>query len=215
MTLRRRAFDATFGRAMAAVYDRALARSERKGLSALRTGLLRRAAGRTLELGAGTGLNLEHYPAEVELVAIEPFEPMARQLRERAAGSGRKVEVVEAEAERLPFPDNSFDTVTGTLVLCTVTDPDRALAEVRRVLRPNGRFLFLEHVRSGDPRRARWQDRFEKPWYVIGHGCHCNRDTLASIEAAGLAVEELDETKLPAAVPIVEPLIVGAAAAPA
>jgi ubiquinone/menaquinone biosynthesis C-methylase UbiE len=210
-----RVYEATWGRGFAALYDRMLAGTEDAGLRDRRRELLSEAEGATLELGAGTGLNLDLYPAAVtELVLTEPSEHMARRLRERAAAEARAVEVVESPAERLPFPDDRFDTVVGTLVLCTVDDPARTLAEVNRVLRPGGRLLFLEHVRSDDPRVARWQDRLERPWRFMGAGCHCNRDTPATLEASPLRVERLDHGMLPKAPPIVRPLILGDARSP-
>jgi ubiquinone/menaquinone biosynthesis C-methylase UbiE len=210
-----RLYDATWGRLFAAVYDRALRSSEEAGLADRRAALLSRASGRAIEVGAGTGLNLRHYPAAVtELVLTEPDPLMARRLRARLGEAGVPAELVEAPAERLPFPDASFDTAVFTLVLCTVPEPDRALAEVARILRPGGQALFLEHVRSRDPRLARWQDRLERPWRFVGDGCHCNRDTLATLEASPLAVEEVEHGELPKAVPIVEPLVVGRAVLP-
>ena len=210
----RRAYDATWGRGFALGYDFFFASAERAGLRELRRQALSEAAGRTLELGAGTGLNHDLYPdAVTELVLTEPFGPMAAQLRRKAARLGRPVEVVEASAEALPFPDSSFDTVTLTLVLCTTPSPDRALAEVARVLRPGGRFLFLEHVRSEDPRLARWQDRLHGPWYAFGHGCHCNRDTLAAIERSPLTVERVERGRFPKLPPLVRPLLRGVATA--
>lgn len=211
MSLVGRAYDATWGRIFAATYDRMLAEQEEAGVRERRAKLLAGARGRTLELGAGTGMNLEHYPDAVgELVLTEPFGPMARRLRERVAASGRAAEVIETGAERLPFDDSSFDTVVSTLVLCTVEDAGAALAEVRRVLRPDGRLLFLEHVRSDDPGVARWQDRLERPWRFVGHGCHPNRDTVAAISGT-LSIEELERDRLPKAPPIVRPLVVGSA----
>ena len=121
--------------------------------------------------------------------------------------------VVEAPAEALPFPDSSFDTAVFTLVLCTVPDPAAALAEAARVLRPGGRLLFVEHVRSGEPEVARWQDRLEKPWRFFGDGCHCNRDTVATIEASPLTLEAVEPGRLPKAPPIVRPLATGSALA--
>lgn len=210
-----RVYEATWGRGFAAIYDRMLAATEEAGLRDRRRALLAEATGATLELGAGTGLNLDLYPdAVTELVLTEPSEHMARQLRERAGSGARPVEVVEAPAERLPFPDDRFDTVVGTLVLCTVDDPDRALAEVDRVLKPGGRFLFLEHVRSPDPRLARWQDRLHRPWRFVGVGCNCNRDTPRTLEASPLHVDRLDRGELPKSPPITRPLIAGRASAP-
>jgi ubiquinone/menaquinone biosynthesis C-methylase UbiE len=168
-----------------------------------------------LEIGAGTGVNLGHYTdAVTELVLTEPEEPMAKRLEEKAAASGRQATVVRAPAERLPFPDNSFDTAVCTLVLCTVTDPERALAELERVLKPGGRLLFLEHVRSEDPRVAKWQDRIAPAWRKIGHGCNCNRATPDRIRRSRFGDVQIEEGELPKAPPIVRPLRTGRAVAP-
>jgi ubiquinone/menaquinone biosynthesis C-methylase UbiE len=123
------------------------------------------------------------------------------------------VEVVQAPAEQLPFEDGQFDVAVSTLVLCTVGDPARALAELRRVLKPGGELLFLEHVRSDAPRVARWQDRLNAVSKVIGHGCNCNRSTLDAIRAAGFTVTELEHDTLPKAPPTHRPLVVGTATA--
>ena len=123
--------------------------------------------------------------------------------------------VIEAPADRLPLDDASADTVVSTLVLCTVDDVPGTLAEVARVLKPGGRLLFAEHVRSAEPGVARWQDRLETPWRVLGHGCRCNRDTVASIEASPLQVESVELGQLPKSPPIVRPLAVGSALNPA
>jgi ubiquinone/menaquinone biosynthesis C-methylase UbiE len=206
-----RLYEASWGRLFALGYDRFMAASERAGLRARRRALLARADGATLEIGAGTGLNLGLYPPALsELVLTEPSPHMAARLRAKL-GAGPGIRVVEATAERLPFEADRFDTVVATLVLCTVPDPAAALREIARVLRPEGRLLFLEHVRAPEPRLARWQDRLERPWRVFGAGCHCNRDTAARIEASALRIEDLDRGEIPRAVPIVRPLIVGAA----
>jgi ubiquinone/menaquinone biosynthesis C-methylase UbiE len=214
--LGRRAYDATWGRLFAAMYDRMLAESEEAGMRRHRAELLAGASGRTLELGAGTGLNLEHYPESVsELVLTEPFEPMVRQLRKRVASSppgSIRAEVVEAPATRLPFDDGSFETVVATLVFCSVDDVPAALAEVDRVLAPGGRLLFCEHVRSSEAGLARWQDRLEGPWRFFGHGCRCNRDTVRSIGASSLELGEVRGERLPKSVAIVSPMAIGSAA---
>lgn len=210
----RRLYDATWGRVFALGYDRLTAQSERAGMREHRRAALASASGRTLEIGAGTGLNHDLYPEAVtELVLTEPFAPMADRLRAKLADRGSPVEVLEAAGERLPFPDSSFDTVALTLVLCTAPDPPAVLREIERVLRPGGRFLFLEHVRSTEPGLARWQDRLHGPWYLFGHGCHCNRDTRAAIEASPLELESVEPGEIPKAPPLVRPMLRGAARA--
>jgi ubiquinone/menaquinone biosynthesis C-methylase UbiE len=208
-------YDATWGRLFAAVYDRGLKGTEDAGLREMRRETLHAARGRTIDLGAGIGANLELYPDAVsELVLAEPDPHMAKRLRQKLAESGRQAEPIEASAESLPFEDSSFDTAVFTLVLCTVPNPEVALAEAARVLKPGGRLLFVEHVRANSPGLARWQDRLEKPWRFIGDGCHCNRDTVANIEASPLTVDRVERGKLPKAPPLVRPLIRGSASLP-
>jgi SAM-dependent methyltransferase len=207
-----RIYDATWGRLFAAIYDRGLKDTEEAGLREMRRETLRAARGRTIDLGAGTGANLDLYPEAVtELVLAEPGPHMMAQLRRKLAESPRSAELVEASAEELPFEDSSFDTAVFTLVLCTVPNPQRALAEAARVLKPGGRLLFVEHVRAEDPGLARWQDRLEGPWRFLADGCHCNRDTVATIEASPLKLEKVEHGRLPKAPPLVRPLIHGAA----
>jgi len=207
-------YEATCGRLFAAGYDRLLAGTEEAGLRERRRELLAGATGDVLELGAGTGANLAIYPDGLgRLVLTEPGPHMASRLRARVAATGSRAEVVAAGAESLPFAESSFDTVVSTLVLCTVENPDRTALEVVRVLRPGGRLLFLEHVRSSEPGIARWQDRLERPWRFVGAGCRCNRDTLTTIRGAGLEVEAIEHGALPKAPQIVRPLVVGSARA--
>jgi ubiquinone/menaquinone biosynthesis C-methylase UbiE len=203
-----------WGRVFAAGYDRMLAGAERAGLAERRHDLLAKANGRVLEIGAGTGLNLSHYPAAVdEIVFTEPEGPMARRLTRKLVQTGRGGEVIPAAAEALPFADDSFDTVVCTLVLCTVEDPSRALSEIARVLRPGGQLLFLEHVRADDPKLARWQDRLSGPWRWVGHGCNCNRPTTTLIQDSPLSLEEIERGEIAKVAPIVRPLAVGRARA--
>ncbi len=204
-----------YGRFFAAAYDRLMAGTEEAGLADMRREVLSSARGDVLEIGAGTGVNLKHYGNGAKrLVLSEPEEPMARRLRRHAALSGIEAEVVQAPAEALPFADDSFDTAVATLALCTVGDQDRALGELRRVLRPGGQLLFIEHVRSDDPKVARWQDRVHRPWRAFGHGCNCNRATGDAIGRAGFEIRELIPGALPKAPPIVRPLIRGQASSP-
>jgi len=178
----------------------------------MRRQVLSEAQGRTIDIGAGTGANLELYPEAItDLVLTEPDPHMLKQLRVKAAESGVDAEATDAPAEKLPFPDASFDTAVFTLVLCTVPDPQAALAEAARILKSDVKLLFVEHVRAEDAGLAHWQDRLEKPWRFIGDGCHCNRDTVATIEASPLTLEQIERGKLPKAPPIVQPLVRGVA----
>jgi ubiquinone/menaquinone biosynthesis C-methylase UbiE len=204
-----------YGHIFAALYDRMIEGAEKAGLGERRHELLASAGGRVLEIGAGTGMNLVHYTdAVTELVLTEPEEPMAKRLERRAAAIGRPVTVIRAGAESLPFPDDSFDTAVTTLVLCTVRDPERALAELDRVLKPGGKLLFLEHVRSDDPGLAKWQDRLAPLWRRCGHGCNCNRPTPDLIRGSRFESIEMEEGKFPKSPPIVRPLSIGRAVAP-
>jgi ubiquinone/menaquinone biosynthesis C-methylase UbiE len=199
-------------------YDRLTARTERAGLGEMRRELLSSASGRVLELGAGTGHNLEHYTdAVTELVLAEPDPNMAKLLRERLEHDGTPAgnpSVIEAPAEDLPFDDGTFDVVVATLVLCTVENPVRAVAEARRVLVEGGRFLYLEHVRSARPGLARWQDWLERPWGWVSGGCHPNRATDQLLASAGFWIDSLERDKLPKAPPLVRPVIRGVAIRP-
>jgi ubiquinone/menaquinone biosynthesis C-methylase UbiE len=196
----------------AAGYDSFMAGPEKAVLRRHREALIGRATGSVLEIGGGTGANLPFYVEDVaELVITEPEEPMARRLERNLAGDRQHARVVRAPAEQLPFEDARFDFVVSTLVLCTVDDPALALAEIHRVLKPDGRLVFLEHVRSEDPRLARWQDRLQGLQVRIGHGCHPNRRTLESIERARFTIVELERDRMRKAPPIVRPLIAGVA----
>lgn len=201
-----------WGRIFATLYDPVLRASERAGLTELRAGLLAEASGRTLELGAGTGLNLDLYPdAVTELVLTEPEAPMVARLEERVRARGCSAQVVRAGAEALPFADGSFDTVVVTLVLCTVPDLEVSLAEIRRVLAPGARLLFLEHVRHPDPDRARRQARLTPIQRRVACGCHLDRDSPAAITAAGLTITAQRSEHFPKAAKVLQPLAIGSA----
>jgi ubiquinone/menaquinone biosynthesis C-methylase UbiE len=198
----------------AGTYDLFNGPAERAGLREQRHDLLTQATGATIEIGAGTGLNLAHYPPAVtRLALIEPDPHMSRRLRRRAARPWRDAEIRSATADRLPFPDASFDTAVVTFTLCSVPDEQAALREITRVLAPGGRLLFLEHVRSADPHIAAKQDKAPFPYPLIG--CHPNRDTLREIKASPLAVESVRAGELPKTPEIERPMIMGTARRPA
>jgi ubiquinone/menaquinone biosynthesis C-methylase UbiE len=207
MTLRSRVFAAT--------YDRQMKKVERVGLRALRAGLIGTAGGRVLEIGAGTGNNLPFYGPGVEsLTLTEPERPMLRRLERRVHESAPRATVLRAPAEDLPFDDDSFDVAVSTLVLCGVSDQPRALRELRRVLRPGGQLMFIEHVRSDEDRLARRQDRLNGlNRFMVG--CECNRATVASIEAAGFEITQIEHHAMPKVPAFVSPFVAGLAAAPA
>jgi ubiquinone/menaquinone biosynthesis C-methylase UbiE len=201
-------------RFFAFTYDRFSKGSEEAGLAEMRRNLIAGASGDVLEIGGGTGANLGYYDAGVEsLTVTEPEPPMLKRLERKAREQNSQASVLRAPAEDLPFEDASFDTVVSTLVLCGVDDQPRVLRELRRVLRPGGRLIFIEHVRSDEPRTAKMQDRMN-PLNRFMVCCDCNRPTLDTIRSTGFEVTELKETELPKAPPFVRPLIVGTAMAP-
>lgn len=201
-------------------YPKLVGMAERAGQAETRRKLLSEASGRTLEIGAGSGFNLPHYTERVtELVVSEPSPHMREHLRERLEADPLPVgrwELADASAEHLPFEDASFDTVTGGFIMCSIPDPEGALAEIARVLRPGGRYIFLEHVHAGEGTvLGRFQDLIEIPHRYIAAGCHPNRRTWELIEDSPLEVERLDRGKQPRAVPSVRPTILGSAIRPA
>ena len=179
--------------------------------------LLAGLSGRVVEVGAGNGANFRHYPRTVEeVVALEP-EPFLREKAEQAAGEAPvPVRVVDAVAGELPVEPQSIDAAVASLVLCTIPDAHGALAEMRRVLKPGGELRFLEHVRSDQPNKARVQRISDGSgiWPLLGGGCHCSRDTVASIKAAGYTVGEVSELNLGPSWWITNPHVLGVARAP-
>jgi len=194
------------------MYDRMIGKAERSGLGDHRRALLAGASGDVLEIGGGTGANLDYYGDGVRtLTIVEPEKPMLRRLQHHIEQSAPQAKALRAPAEDLPFNDASFDVVVSTLVLCTVDDVPRALRELHRVLRPGGQLLFIEHVRSDDEKLARTQDRMLPINVRIGHGCHPNRRTLDSIRDAGFEVTSLEHDTLKHTPKFIRPLIVGVA----
>src|SRR5260370_32675814 len=167
------------------LYDAMLSFYEWRGLGRWRAKLVEGAQGRSLDLGCGTGRNLPLYQPGVEVFAMDPD----LELLKRARGRAPSVPLVRGKAEQLPFRDGAFDTVVSGLVFCSVGDPRRGLAEVRRVLRQDGRLRMLEHVRSTRPWKGRFQDRSQPFWTWLSGGCHPNRDTERTVEACGFAIE--------------------------
>ncbi|HET9872837.1 MAG TPA: class I SAM-dependent methyltransferase [Propionibacteriaceae bacterium] len=202
-----------WARAFAVLYDPFLWVGELSGLRALRAEQLSQARGRTVEIGGGTGLNLPHYPDDLdELVLVEPDAAMRSRLERRLRDGGlRPIRVVDGSAEQLPFANGSIDTVVSTLVLCTVDGPDVVLREIARVLRPGGQLLFIEHVRSDSPTLACWQDLLAAPWRRFARGCHCNRETGELIATCGFVPGPVRSAAWRGMPRIVRPLIVGRA----
>lgn len=202
---------------MSAIYDRFMRASEDACLGQWRQTLLAPLTGDVLEVGAGTGINLPFYPPAVtRLVLTEPDPPMAKQLAARLQAAPRPgVELAHADVQALPFADGSFDSVVATLLLCSVPQPEQALAEIQRVLRPGGVFVFLEHVAAppGTSRRA-WQGRVEPMWKYVAGNCHVTRETRAAIAASGLVLGEVDEASMRRALPILRPTVRGVAYKP-
>jgi SAM-dependent methyltransferase len=195
----------------ATLYDRVLWLGEKRGTAARRRELLVEAHGEVLEIGAGTGLNLKHYPAGLDrLVLAEPGIRMGDRIDLGRAPEGVDATLVRAPAEELPFADASFDTVVSTLVLCTVADPRRALGEVTRALRPGGQLLFLEHVAAAPGWRRRLQEKSARGWSAFADGCQCDRPTLATIEAS-MRVESVSRGTWKGMPTIVKPLVWGRA----
>lgn len=202
------------GRFIAAMYEVVTRGTEDACLRRWRAELLAPLSGRVLEVGAGTGLNAAHYPASVEHVVFsEPDPHMRRKLEARVAADARAhADVVDASTECLPFPSGAFDAVVATLVLCSVPDQARALAEIRRVLAPGGRFVFLEHVAAeGRPRRLKWQRRIEPLWKRAAGNCHLTRNTEQAIAAAGFSIERIARESLCKVPAVVRPTIRGIA----
>jgi SAM-dependent methyltransferase len=167
------------------LYDACCALVERAGLSRWRRWLVSSAAGRVLDVGCGTGRNLPLYPGGVHVIGLEPSAAALA----RARGRAPDVPLVQGDAQALPFRTGAFDTVVSGLVFCSVPDPARGLAEVKRVLRSGGTLRMLEHVRALGGLKALVQDRCQPLWTRLSGGCHWNRDTERTVEAAGFHID--------------------------
>jgi SAM-dependent methyltransferase len=200
----------------ARVFDRVSPSLEREA-GRYRAEMLAGLSGRVVEVGAGNGANFKHYPATVrEVVAFEPEAYLRGKATAAALGAPVPVSLRDGLADALPLDERSVDAAVASLVLCSVRDPAQALAELRRVLKPGGELRFVEHVCSSDPRKARLQRRLDGSglWPRLAGGCHCARDTVGAIEAAGFAVERVRSFDLGPAWMHTNPHAIGIARAP-
>ncbi len=155
-------------------------------------------AGRVLEIGSGTGQNFRHYPSGVDVVyALEPSAAMARRAEKRRTAARVAIEPLAAGAEAIPLADGSVDAAVSFMTLCSIPPVEAALAEVRRVLKPGGRLLFLEHGRAPDPGVRKWQDRLQPIHGALFGGCRVDRDVPALLAAAGFTIESIDAAYQP------------------
>ena len=169
-------------------------------------------SGCVLEIGPGTGANLEYYPEEVLLTGLEPNPWMQKHLKEKADQFNRPIEMLTGSAEDIPLEGESMNAVVSTLVLCSVTDLPQTLSEIKRVLKPGGSFLFIEHVAAREGTRLRTMQRWVKPlWRWMADGCHPDRETWKAIEGAGFKDVELEHFRLSLPLPVVGPHIMGRA----
>jgi SAM-dependent methyltransferase len=183
-------------------YENAVAEHKRRLLGGL--------TGEVLEIGPGGGFNLAYYRPDVRLTGIELNPYMHRYLKQRAERLGREVTLRVGSAESLEVEDSTFDAVVSTLVLCSVADPARALSEVLRVLKPGGRFVFVEHVAAPPASHTRRVQRWIRPlWRVLGDGCHPDRETWVTIERAAFEKVEIRHFRVP--FPVIGPHIAGVA----
>jgi len=162
-------------------------------MAELRTNYVPRATGNVLEVGLGSGHNLEHYTKSVtKVTAIDPAVEVTDLAQARIATAVPPVQLLNTSAEEIPFESGSFDTVVSTWTLCSIPDVTSALAEIRRVIKPGGQFIFIEHGASPEEKIARWQHRIEPAWKFCGGGCHLTRNAPQLIEAAGFSLPELE-----------------------
>ena len=195
-------------------YEKIMQDAETKCLQDWRASLLRNASGAVLEIGPGTGSNLNYYPNDItKLVLLEPNPHMCSQLKLKlSANKPYSIKLLEGDAESIPFPDASFNTVISTLVLCSVKNLDKTLSELHRVLTPDGKLIFIEHVAAtNNASRLKWQHRVEPVWKIIASGCHLTRLTEEALIQAGFVVKEISRQSMRGVPPIVRPSIRGIA----
>jgi len=195
-------------------YDKFMEDAEKKCLREWRAALLQNVSGVVLEIGCGTGLNLEYYSPNLQnLILLEPDVHMRKQLNEKIISKNHpNVEVLDGSAESIPLMDASCDVVVSTLVLCSVEDQKKALSEIYRVLRPEGKLIFLEHVAANNNvKRLKWQNRLEPFWKIITCGCHLTRQTDTAMLEAGFVFEGIERQSIRGVPPIVRPSIKGVA----
>ncbi len=194
-------------------YDYAMRSTEKNCLQKWRKELLSHAKGDLLEIGAGTGVNLPHYPEAVtRIILSEPDQQMRKNLlRKTKKNQKDRLDVTHWDAEAIEMPDASFDTIVSTLVLCSVSSLENSLQEIYRLLRPNGTFLFLEHIISNHQPTRNWQHRIEPFWSFCAGDCRLTRDTATAIHSAGFRIEQLTEAPMTGAPAFVRRTIRGTA----
>lgn len=195
-------------------YDKIMRDAESKCLQNWRSELLSNASGAVLEIGPGTGTNLHYYPSDItQLVLLEPNPDMRSQLTLKlSSNTSYSIELLDGKAESIPFPDATFNTVVCTLVLCSVNNLEQALSELHRVLAPNGKLIFIEHVAAThNAPRLKWQHRMEPFWKFIASGCHLTRTTEEALIQAGFAIEKMKQQSIRGVPAIVRPSIRGVA----
>ncbi|MDF0727720.1 class I SAM-dependent methyltransferase [Cytobacillus sp. S13-E01] len=180
------------GKWFPSIYDVAMKPLEQTTFKKIREDLISKAEGRVLEIGSGTGVNFPYYKNATQVDAVEPNSWMVKKSLKRKSQTNVPIQTYKLKAEKLPFPDDTFDTVVGTLVFCTISKPLEALKEIKRVSKPSAKFLFFEHVRMEQSFLGKTQDLLTPAWKHICDGCHLNRNTLELVEQAHLSIEKVD-----------------------
>ena len=174
------------------IYDIAMNPLEHTYFKRIRTTLISKAKGRVLEIGSGTGVNFPYYTNATKIDAIEPNPLMSKRSYKRIKRSRIPIQTYLVKAEKLPFPDNTFDSVVATLVFCTIPEPIKALQEIQRVSKPGAKLLLFEHVRVNQKNLGKAQDLLTPLWSKVCDGCHLNRDTLELLKQSNLSISKVD-----------------------